>query len=71
MKQPRRPITDPAKFLHVSSEPYHLPPVGKDPTVDEMILRGELKVIETVQNVKGETIRLAVSKGKTYRKPKA
>lgn len=64
------PVTDPKHFLHVSSLPYHLPGPGKDITVDRLVAAGELKLVGEMVNEKGDVVRFAVSKGKTYRKGK-
>lgn len=68
MRREQKPVTDPKHFLHVSSLPYHLPGPGKDITVDRLVAAGELKLVGEMVNEKGDVVRFAVSKGKTYRR---
>lgn len=85
-KREQKPVTDPAKFLHVSVECYHLPVHGIDENVDQLVARGELRVDalarsrrpdiiidpETlVESLYWPLVRVAHSKGVTYRKAKA
>lgn len=84
-KREQKPVTDPAKFLRVSVECYHLPVSGIDENVDQLVARGELRVDalarlrkpdiiidpETlVESLYWPLVRVARSKGVTYRKPK-
>lgn len=71
MRREQKPVTDPKKFLHVSSLPYHLPGPGKDITVDRLVAAGELKLVGEMVSKTGVVTRFAVSKGVTYRKKAA
>ena len=65
----QHPVTDHKKFLHVSSNVYHLPPIGKDIQVDQLVARGELILMGEIVGKKGaDAVRLARSKGVTYRR---
>lgn len=66
-----RPILPGTKFHHIASQVYHLPLLGADPNVDNLIARGELRDVETVTLADGKQIRVARSKGVTYRRIEA
>ena len=56
------------QMLHVSRRAILIPLAGVDAQTDELVRRGEIKVIDTV--IKGkQMLRLAMPKGITYNKP--
>ena len=68
--RPKRRAVRPAppKYVHIACQVYHLPPVGKDSHVDELIVRGQL-VLTGEDVIKGaEVWRMGRDKGTTYRK---
>lgn len=59
------------RLIHESSVCVKLPGLGEDDAVDEAVRRGLYRRIVALADKAGKAIRLACTKGITYRKEKA
>lgn len=58
------------RMLHVSSEIVSLPPLGENERFDREVRQGYYRDVIPMTTPNGEAVRLARTKGATYRKPK-
>ena len=60
------------QYAHASASPMFIPAAGENEDIDEAVRRGDLRVkVARAVSRDGKLGRIAVTKGITYRKPKA